>query len=245
MATETSNTLSKRRRCLTPVGLCGLLVLFVATGCGGSRQSRVSDEAPAPDVSDRPAAAADVTAEAYLFDTFIHHNGKRTSVRLELLATDSILAAGGRAYLGKGALKGWIRDDSLHLYFPQSDEFVYEPVADLLQSVSCSGETPVLQLLSFFFETPDSVRLDSQIVLSSDWDNENRPAFQLGMRDCPWQIDLQYDRREVGLRLREFRFDNGDNLRIEAKRREYRSTASVPALKFRLTVPESATQIIP
>lgn len=222
----------------------GLLALFVMAGCGGPRHNAVITESGKPSGDYQPVTV-DVTTEAYLFDTFIHYNGKRTSVRLELFATDSILAAGGRSYLGKGALKGWIRDDSLHIYFPQSDEYVYEPLTDLLQSVSCTDETPTLRLLDMFYHTPDSMLLDEQIALTADWSDENRPTFELGMQACPWSMRLEYDRRDPGLRLREFHFDNGDNLRIEAKRREYREQATVSSVKFQLDIPQTAIQIIP
>lgn len=214
-----------------------LFVALLAGGCGGAGQAGPGEETA--------VAAAKVEAEAYLFDTFIHRDGKRTSVRLELFATDSVLAAGGRAYLGKGALKGWIRGDSLKIYFPQSDEYVYEPLDDLMRSAECGDGSPDIRLLDLFFHTPDSVTLDPRIEVTGDWNDVDRPKFSLAMQNCPWQINLEYDRRKQGLRPREFRFDNGDNLQIEAKRREYRDRSSVTGAKFVLNLPQTAVQIIP
>lgn len=223
------------RRCWLAASLVALTVLAVS-GCGG----RVPGAG-----AESEATGPDIVSEAYLFDTFIYRAGKRTSVRLELLATDSILAAGGRAYLGKGALKGWIRDDSLKIYFPQSDEYVYEPLRNLMQSVDCHTGSPDLRLLDLFFHTPDSVALDSLIRVSEDWSEPNRPSFQLTVADCPWRFELVYDRREAGFRPRELRFDNGDDLQIEAKRREYRDRVTVKKAKFALSIPGSAIQIAP
>lgn len=187
----------------------------------------------------------EVTVEAYLFDTWLWYEGKRSSMRLEVFVTDSILAAGGRSYLGKGALKGWIRDDSLHFYFPQSDEFVYEPIVDLLQSVTCTDLAPRIAFLDLFYALPDSLVLDPQITLTADYTDSDRPAFRLGMADCPWQIKLEYDRRDPGFRIREFGFDNGDKLRIEARRREYRDETTVNSRKYGLAIPGSAIQLVP
>jgi hypothetical protein len=187
----------------------------------------------------------DVRAEAYLFDTRIDFEGKRRSVRLEVFATDSLIGLGGRAYLGKGALKGWLDSDSLKLYFPNSNEYVYEPVSDLLQSFKCGDETPSVQVLSLFYHRPDAMQLDSHVRLITDTSDANRPTFTLQMADCPWRMTIGYDRRDPGWRVREFEFDNGDDLRVNASRREYRADTDVSAAKFNVVVPADAARIIP
>lgn len=217
-----------------------LLLLTLVAACTGPRtmrQEEPSESSAEPEI--------EVTVEAYLFDTWLWYEGKRSSMRLEVFVTDSIIGAGGRSYLGKGALKGWIRDDSLQFYFPQSDEFVYEPIADLLLSVTCTDRAPTLAFLDLFYTLPDSVQLDSQITVRSDYSDEDRPGFELSMADCPWVITMEYDRRDPGWRIREFEFDNGDQLRIEARRREYKDRTDVGSAKFRVRIPESARQIIP
>ena len=218
------------------LSLSGTLLLIA---CGGPKKTETAELS-------RPVAPdQDVAAEAYLFDTWLWYEGKRSSMRLEVFVADSILAAGGRSYLGKGALKGWIRDDSLLFYFPQSDEFVYEPITDLLLSVTCTDQAPRIAFLDLFYALPDSLTLDPQIQVDADYADPDRPNFLLGMADCPWQIRLEYDRREPGFRIREFEFDNGDALRIEARRREYKAETTVGGGKFSVALPESAAQIIP
>lgn len=199
---------------------------------------------PGPEQGERQNLP-DVRAEAYLFDTRIDFQGKRRSVRLEMFATDSLIGLGGRAYLGKGALKGWLDSDSLKLYFPSSNEFVYEPIGDLLQSFNCGDETPTVEVLSLFYQRPDAMKLDDNITLVTDTSDADRPAFTLQMPDCPWRMMIEYDRRDPGWRVREFEFDNGSDLQVSASRREYRADTEVSAAKFEVVVPSDATPIIP
>ena len=187
----------------------------------------------------------EVTVEAYLFDTRLDFEGKRRSVRLEIFATDSLIGLGGRAYLGKGALKGWLDGDSLKLYFPSSNDFVYEPMSDLLQSFKCGEESPSIGILSLFYNRPDGMKIDEHIEVVADTADEDRPTFTLLMADCPWKMVVVYDRRDPGWRIREFEFDNGDNLKISADRREYRSDTDVRSSKFQVTIPSDAARIIP
>ncbi|MBD3401963.1 hypothetical protein GF420_03635 [candidate division GN15 bacterium] len=219
-----------------------ILALVLLTACTAHRRRGPAEEIP-PEVKE---AWEDREVEAYLFDTEIEYEGKYSSVRLELFATDSIVGIGGRSYLGKGALDGWLTADSVRLLFPQSNEYVYEPVARLLRTFECTGERrPDIPLLAFFFARPDRVDIGPDVAMMIDSSDTDRPVFSLSMPDCPWSIELIYDRRDTGWRIREFTFDNGDNLQIEARRREYHDEVDAKARMFTVSVPIDARRIIP
>jgi hypothetical protein len=161
-----------------------------------------------------------IPVEAYLFDAKIRRDGKVNSFRLEIFQTDSLLGLSGRGYLGKGALKGWLGHDSLKVYFPTVNEFVYESVGDLLRSFDCSFDMPDIDLLSLFTRLPDDALFDVRLTVESDYSNHKRPEFVVFVSDCPWRIELQYDERKPGWRIRSFYFLDGNGSRPTAQRRE-------------------------
>lgn len=220
------------------------LVFTVALliGCAGARRHRPSsdEQKPGPQIDQK----RDV--EAYLFDTEIEYRGKYSSVRLELYATDTIVGVGGRSYLGKGALDGWITPDTVKLLFPTTNEYVFEPVTRLLRSFDCTREdAPILDLLAFFFGPPSRENVGDNVLIDIDTTDSDRPVYDLHMEGCPWQITLIYDQRDSGWRIREFAFMNGDNLTIDAKRREYKAEASAGREKFQVDIPRDAVRITP
>jgi hypothetical protein len=216
------------------------LTLVCVAGCsGGRRHAAVSGEGAANAGSER-------RAEAFLFDTEIHYKGKYSSVRLELYATDSIVGIGGRSYLGKGALDGWLTRDSVKLLFPSSNEFVHDAVILLLRSLDCSERgAGSIDLLSLLYTMPSVYSVGPGIVVSLDSSDVDRPAFELSSTECPWRIDLIYDAQAPGWRVREFTFTNGDNLSIKAKRREYKPGVKAKSDKFTVEIPPDAVRISP
>ena len=183
--------------------------------------------------------------EAYLFDAKLRRQGKPTSFRLEIFQTDSVIALGGRAYLGKGALKGRLTTDSLEVYFPSSNEYLYESLSNLFATAECTNAAPKLRLLHLFTSLPDSLAEMEGMSVVSDYTDRKRPEFVISLHDCPWRIELTYNRHEVGWRIHDFKFDNGNDITLKAKRRTYKKKAQVPCSKFQLVLPDSATHIIP
>ena len=200
---------------------------------------------PGPETGPTRLVRGKVQVEANLFDTKIHYNGKLSSVRLEIFVTDSIVGVGGRTYLGKGAVKGWLDSDTVKLYFPVSDEYVYEPISDLFQSFGADGEIPTVDILRLFTSTPDQLPPDTLLTITQTDSDSDRPAYQLSTANQPWRMELVYDQREPGLRLREFFLSEGEDLEISARRREFRAESSIKATKFTVAIPHSAVQIIP
>ncbi len=120
--------------------------LLITAGCGSSRKGAL--------VGDEANWQGKVEVEAYLFDAKLRRDNKPTSVRLEFFHTDSVIAFAGRGYLGKGALKGRLTEDSLEVYFPTTDEFVKEAAADLMSSFDCAGDIGSFNLMALFNSLP-------------------------------------------------------------------------------------------
>ncbi len=184
-----------------------------------------------------------VPAEAYLFDAKIIRNGKQNSLRLEIYQTDTVLGLNGRAYLGKGALRGKVTADSLAVYLPVSNEFVYESIAEALTATDCGIGGLKLNLIQFFRTLPDSITIDPRITVAANRQDDRRPRFLIFIQNCPWQMELTYDRQSTGWRIVEFTFSNGKNLTLSATRREYKAGARVKSERLRFSHPDSAERI--
>lgn len=217
-----------------------LFCLTVLCSCGPDK-SRLSlgEQSPNKNKDEK------VVVEAFLFDAKLRRDGKPTSLRLEMYQAGSVIGLNGRGYLGKTGLKGTLTADSLVLYFPTTDEFVAEGTADLLASLPCEIEGGSLNLFALFTNLPDSLSLDSQIRIESNYSKSKRPQFVLSIPDCLWEIRLMYDRKKQGWRLREFEYQNGKNTSFRATRREYRHRAKVRNSRLKLTIPASATRVYP
>ncbi|MBD3333505.1 hypothetical protein GF356_11715 [candidate division GN15 bacterium] len=216
-----------------------LIVLAVGfTGCGRPR-SGVETRDRGQDV-----IPEDIVAEAYLFDARVKKDDKPTSVRLEIYRTDTVIAFNGRGYLGKGAFRGIVRDDTLLVYFPTIDEFTHEPVADLLNSLSCRAGLKRFDLDALFEQTPDSVGLDN-LVVDGDYEDEDHPVFVLRREGCEWALRLEYDRRDERWWLDEFYLESGPDFELRGRRRTLREQTEVPRSRFDVSIPAGAVRLIP
>ncbi len=217
---------------------CLCCALF--SGCAGG--------SPSSDTGSEVAPRIKVPVEAYLFDVSILRHGKPTSLRLDVFDADSVIALGGRAYLGKGALRARLTKDSLVAYFPTSDEYLEQA----LSSFSMGGEKRVdlsgVGLLDILTNRPDtgqvndSIRVD--IIEESTGDSERAiHTGQLGYSSVTWTMTVKYWLDDDG----QWRLSNliysDSSMKITANRREYRSRARVPADRFRVTIPPTAVPV--
>jgi len=186
-----------------------------------------------------------IRAEAWLFDARLWQKGKPTSFRLEIYRTDTVTALSGRGYLGKGAMKGTIKDDSLYIYFPRSNEYLYESASSLLDAVNCSGGRPYVDMVALLTQLPDSLDDLVNVQVTASYINPEKPNFILYSRGCPWELSLIYDRRKVGWRVKEFEFISGDGTRIKSRRRTFKPKAMVPLKRFHTPRAPNAVRIMP
>ena len=219
-------------------GLVSLALLAMLVGCASVYQG-ADGEGERVGKSE----GGEVTADAYLFDTKTYRDGKLTSVRLEIFWTDSVMALGGRAYLGKGALKGRLTRDSLTIYFPTRKEYLDKPIHEALTSSDCPFSLGALDVLDLFGSVPDSNSFADDISLVSDYQKTDRPVFTISRGGCDWRLKLEYDYKSGTPRIRQFEFENGDRFRLRANRREFKSNRRVKVSKFEINIPSQAVRI--
>ena len=216
-----------------------MAILLSMSGCGQRLRPKLAEEQPAV-----AEPCAEVKVSAYLFDAKLRMEGKPRSFRLEVFLADSVAALAGRAYLGRGALRGRLTADSLLVYFPSRDEYVEESTTALLSASECLGSGGEVNLLKLFTSTPDEV-LDSRRFLIAVDASGGRKRCQVSAEDCSWKIDLLYDRDDDSWRLREFAVDNGRDMKLTAKRRTFKKHTSIDRSRFHVPIPATAALIRP
>ncbi len=214
-----------------------VLLLGALVGCGGTYAPPADEERPGA----RPREK--VKAAAYLFDARVRRHGKPTSFRLEVYQTDTMLALAGRGYLGKGALKGWLTKDSIKVFFPSTDEYLYESVNALFASSRCAPDSAGPDLLSYFQSLPVTSEAGDALVVLPAGNDDDKARFVVYLEGCAWQLEILYDLKKEGWRVREFEFSDGDDTTLRARRREYKAQAKVAARKFHLDIEPSARRI--
>jgi hypothetical protein len=205
--------------------------------CAGRQGHHVPSEEPKAIVSQK------IQAEAYLFDAVVRRQGKTTSFRLEMYATDSAIGLAGRGYLGKGALRGVVRRDSLQVYFPATNEYVDNSYPSLLSTGDCTLSLGRFDPVRFMFALPDSVAMDSVVRMDVEVKESNRRVYTVHADACAWKLTLSYDQRPTGWRPVELRYDDGHGTTLVATRREYQPRTRVPASRFSFSFPADAARI--
>lgn len=199
---------------------------------------------PSQQTAEETRAASAV--RAFLFDAELRRAGKPTSFRLEIFQTDTAMALSGRGYLGKGALRGRVTADSLVCYFPSTNEYIDEPVLNLMHALECEIAPKGINLVTLLDRLPDSTSLDPTIKLVSNHQDGKRPSFIVYVENCPWQMELTYRQESIAsYRLDEFTFFDGKETRLKATCREYKQAATVKPDRFEVRIPSDAQRIIP
>ncbi len=211
-----------------------LSLLAVCISCGGYGLS-VTDETG--------VGQQKVEVEAYLFDMKIRRKGKPTSLRLDLYQTDSVIAMFGRAYFNKGAFRGRLSSDSLHIFFPASNEFLQESIDALFSTFNCKGSLTGLPVFNYFSELPDSAISNSGLDIKIVDDENKKKSFEISATGCSWLMSLKYHKEKKGWRLNEFKFDDNKSVRIKGSRRIYKSSTRIPASRFNLAIPPESYRI--
>ncbi len=217
----------------------GVVLILLLGGCTITRHQAMPEEKPVETSPEK------VTADAYLFDAQIRRDGKPTSIRLELYDADTVVAMAGRAYLGKGALKGRLTRDSLEIYFPSTNEYLNDAVSQLAAGSKCPVPIGRLDFLSLLKSLPEQAGLDSQIVVRTVSKDEQKASFLLSAAGCIWQMQLQYDTESDSWHLKRIEFTDGAKTHFEAQRREFRKSARVKPSQFEVVIPVDATRLTP
>jgi hypothetical protein len=223
---------------------CNSLLIPAIVGCGLALMLSCSASRPnANDESGSQGNDTKVTADAYLFDTQVTRGGRLASMRLEIFDADSVIGLSGRAYLGKGALKGRITRDSVKLYFPSSNQYISEATDDFMRNDSCALNISKDDLVGILRHRPPS---DSRPtagkfgVISASADDTVMIATW-----CRRIFELKYYKTSDGWCVGSFHFDDSLGTEIQAKRREVRFGARVKAGQFHVIIPSDAERIKP
>ncbi len=214
------------------------VLLGTLSGCGTGRGVKPSEETKAP------TSSATVVADAFLFDAVLKREGKTTSFRLEMYATDSAVGLAGRGYLGKGALRGVLTPDSLRVYFPSTNEYVDSDVESLLSDSIYPIEFGAFDPVRLMSALPDSATVKSPLVIKQTGQSQNRQVYQV-TAGCDWTLVLAYDRREVGWRPAEIKFETAAGTSLRAVRREFRPHSRIKSTKFAGPSPIDAVRLQP
>jgi hypothetical protein len=188
-----------------------------------------------------------INAEAYSFNARLWREGKPTTFKMEVYQTDSLIGLSGRGYLGKGALRGWVRSDSIMIYFPTTNELLCESLDSVVAASSCPLPLASLDLVAFMSSPPDSIALTNGLMVSSDYESEDRARFDLQSSDpgCTWKLALLYRHRDLGWRIDEFDFEDGHGTRLKGSCELYRARAGVALSRFEPRPRQDAKRITP
>lgn len=229
--------------------LAALTVIAVLSSCGGPGRSRDRGR-----VEEKKKDKSKIEVQAFLYDAKFLLRGTRRSVRLEVFKDRDRVALAGRGYLGKSALKGWMTADTLLVYFPGSNEYIYESTASLLASSACLDSLSSVNFPALFSAlAPDvlpSPEFRTMATDSAKGDGSNsrgRSGYLITSADCPWEISLTYKIDSRGCRLRTIKYDSTtDHVpELEAKLRTFRPRVRVKVSRFEVDIPTDARRIKP
>lgn len=220
--------------------LAALLSFAVVTGCGGPGRSAGRGRVKA-----KKKSSSKIEVQAFLYDAKFLLNGTRRSVRLEVFKDSGRVALSGRGYLGKTALKGWMSADTLLVYFPGSNEYIYESTASLLASSTCLVSQPSVDFPALFSALAPGILPSPEFRVVAIDDEESN--YSVRSEGCDWEIGLIYKTDKRGCRLKTIRYDAtlDQSLELQAKLRTFRASAKVKASRFEVRIPDDALRITP
>lgn len=222
-------------RCLLNILI--ICVLAISVSCGPNFNSD-----PSVDSYQRKDGKKKIEVEAFLFDARIYRDGKPTSIRLHVYRTDSIIALGGRGYLGKGALKGIMTNDSVIIYFPASNEYLRDSRSSFFNQSACPSGAVTFDFQRLLTTLPDETFLFPAAVSETE-SKKKRRKYSIIWPDCDWKIDLVYQKKDIGWRPKKIDYTNGNDIRFTAETRVFKPRAKVSLSKFRVIIPADAIPI--
>lgn len=217
-----------------------LFLILTVLGCGQSyRKTKTVLETQGEDEkkSDK------IIIDAYLYDVKIKQGMKQNSFRLDIYQTDSIIGLGGRGYLGKGALKGKLTNDSIFVFFPTIDEYLLESTPDLMASFNCSGDIHDFNLYSLFSRLPNEYLNSNDFIIEPFNSKGKIRKFNIRAKNCSWLMELSYDYKFDSWRLTSFVFSDGDDTIIKGKRRKLKNHVKVTPNRFTVPIKPSSVKI--
>jgi hypothetical protein len=101
---------------------------------------------------------------AYLIDLRVDDDGERYSVNTELYFSCDSVGFYGRGYLGKGAFRGQIINDTATILFSQQNEYFSGPLADIGRGAECASPGEVLLVMLSFMSGRSETENGQKVV---------------------------------------------------------------------------------
>lgn len=216
-----------------------LLIALLLTGCTGKVR-----QAPAFEPYTVVARDQEIAADAWLFNARAYRNGKPTTLRVNVFRTDSVVGITGTGYLGKGAFRAVMTTDTVMAYFPSTNEYLLQPLDSLFGLSACGEGLNAPDLLKLLNERPDSGSI-AMTAHSAYRMSDDRWAYTITWLNCPWRMEMEYEKRDERWILDEFRFERGESFRLTAICPVFKPSEMVTADRFRVTIPSDAVRITP
>lgn len=216
-----------------------ILTALVLGACtGGRRQYPTDNPGRESELSKK------VSVDAYLFDCRIRVNGVLRTVKIELYRIDSIVAIYGSSYLGRGAFRGRIADDSMLIFFPTTDEYLFEPNDRMLIANECGRLLSAMNLPALLTIPGKAIFADSWFQVTTK-QNSKRISSTVTSSECQWQFQVDHDLVSKSWQLKQLRLEEDGRLKFSAKRRSLRRGARIDRSRFDVAPTSSASRITP
>ncbi|MEW6014749.1 MAG: hypothetical protein AB1690_05465 [Candidatus Zixiibacteriota bacterium] len=211
-------------------------------GCTLANRNRVRIK-----TAEQTAPKEKLRGDAYLLDVKINREGKKSSFRLDLYQSEETLAWFARGYLGKGVMKGVLTNDSLIVYFPTEEEF-YSGKLNALAKKSCLGNAELESVLGQLFRIlpPEISSLSDNFYLTILKEDDKQRRYILNYKDCGGGIRLDYEKHDLRFLISNIQYiGEEETFGFEAKVRDFRLDTDLPADKFEIAIPSTATRLNP
>lgn len=219
----------------------GVALLLVA-GC--TRSGREGHHAPEQRETLSSAGHPEkIRVDAYQFDAVYRHRGKPTTLQLELLCTDSVVAVSGKGYLGKSGLKARLDQNGLQAFFPTRREFLIDSLPGLLDEIACGTPMSRFDPVVLFRGLPSSSIFEPPIQVIANTRKPERPRYLFFVPDCSWQLEIEYIMEDSLWRVWSFSWQGIQNSSLEATRRQFRPSVAVPPARLEVVIPADAVPV--
>ncbi len=185
--------------------------------------------------------------DAYLFDVKVKHRGKKRSTRLDIYSTRDSISFFARAYLGKGVMKVLIVHDSVTIYFPTEKQYFAGKLSNLIGN-KCAVRFPAEKLIiELFHKTPVEISDSSKsFYVNVVKESSDDLHYRLISRECDETVDIRYERKDERYVPYRILYERNDgSFKLDARRRQSRLNITIPAEKFRISIPEGTDRIYP
>jgi hypothetical protein len=200
---------------------------------------------------------------AFLIDLRVNNDGEKYSVSTELYFSGDSVGFYGRGYLGKGAFRGQIINDSATILFNQQNEYFVGPVEDIKGREECASPGEVLLLVmslltgkkrieisdDFFYPTAHEIKYRSgRFDVTARLDDKGFPKSEKLIDSlCGDSIVLEYysfNRKFPFYKIQDALYYNGIfNFRARGFIREQKYNIDIKPRKFMVDIPADAIRL--